>query len=201
MKKISRAFTLTEILVVIAIIGILGLIVGPSISKSIFNAKMTKMARLINSLQSASESFYADTGYFTGTTNDLTMYNATNNYTGWNGPYLKMPIRNSDYPFNRLDKSKIAVSIFDNISFVGFGSGIGFDLDGDGVIDRNGSGNYVLFYNDCVQANMPSELARAIDNVIDEGLNQSSGWESTGKMKYNANECFGIAVYLTGGNN
>lgn len=65
--KNVKGFTLVELLVVIAIIGILAVVALPSLFKNIEKAKVVDLESDINTIKSAVQSSYAETGVFTYT--------------------------------------------------------------------------------------------------------------------------------------
>lgn len=200
----KKAFTLVEILIVIAVIGILGTAILPAIGKSVEKARVAKVYRVVETLEAACEAYTADTARYAveypaayaagagGANHTLTN---SSSYSGlnWKGPYLKRPLQNSDNPFNTNDTSVAAIYVGNNLTDV-FGKG--FDTDGDGVIDRNETGNY-LYLNSSITA-IPSRIAKMINDQFDSGVSNVSSWENTGLVKYNTTSG-NVAIYLTGG--
>jgi general secretion pathway protein G len=86
----ERGFTLIEILVVITIIGLIMALVGPRVLNYLTEAKVKAAKIQIESLSSALDLFYLDTGrYPTGSEGLSALVQAPGNISGWNGPYLK----------------------------------------------------------------------------------------------------------------
>jgi general secretion pathway protein G len=89
-RRVEGGFTLVEILVVITIIAIITSVVGPRVLNFLSESK-TKAARIqIESLATALDLFFLDTGKYPSTSeglNALVQRPAT--VTGWGGPYLK----------------------------------------------------------------------------------------------------------------
>jgi general secretion pathway protein G len=85
-------FTLTELMLVVVIIGILGALVIPKIAGSSERARLTAAAADINGgIKSALGQFEVDNGYYPKNLNDLLV--APGNAKGWHGPYLeKLPM-------------------------------------------------------------------------------------------------------------
>jgi general secretion pathway protein G len=83
-------FTLGEMLVVLVIIGLIMGLVGPRVLNYLSDAR-SKTARLqIESLASALDLYYLDTGRYPSSSEGLTaLVRRPSNANTWNGPYLK----------------------------------------------------------------------------------------------------------------
>jgi general secretion pathway protein G len=86
----EAGFTLVEMLVVIAIIGMVMGLIGPRVLNYLGEAKV-KTARLqIESFSSALDLFYLDVGRYPSASEGLTaLAQRPGNTSVWNGPYLK----------------------------------------------------------------------------------------------------------------
>ncbi|MGC2776746.1 MAG: type II secretion system major pseudopilin GspG [Bradyrhizobium sp.] len=86
----QRGFTLVEMLVVIAIIGMIMGLIGPRVL-SYLNESRVKTARIqIQSFSSALDLFYLDTGRYPSTSEGLAaLVRPASAIPGWAGPYLK----------------------------------------------------------------------------------------------------------------
>ena len=89
----SRGFTLMELLVVLAILGLLISLVGPQVLNQLGGAK-TKTARIqIRDLEQALEMYKLDVGHYPSTREGLAaLVEKPANAAGWNGPYLKSDV-------------------------------------------------------------------------------------------------------------
>jgi len=89
----SRGFTLTELLVVLVIIGLLAALVGPVLYQRINPAKESVARAQIENFMSALDSYYIDVGKFPTQQQGLTaLRNRQEGEPKWNGPYLKKDI-------------------------------------------------------------------------------------------------------------
>lgn len=89
----ETGFTLTELLVVLLVVGLLAATVGPSIYQKINPAK-TKIAKAqIYQISNALDSFYLDVGRFPSVEEGVSsLYFDQTGISGWAGPYLKSAV-------------------------------------------------------------------------------------------------------------
>lgn len=88
-----KGFTLTELLVVLVIIGLLAALVGPVLYQRINPAKQSVARAQIENFMSALDSYFLDTGKFPTPQQGLTALRVRQEGDAkWNGPYLKKDI-------------------------------------------------------------------------------------------------------------
>lgn len=89
----QRGFTLMELLVVLAILGLLMSLVGPQVLNQLSGAK-TKTARIqIRDLEQSLEMYKLDVGRYPSTNEGLdALVRKPGSASGWNGPYLKSDV-------------------------------------------------------------------------------------------------------------
>ena len=86
-------FTLMELLVVLAILGLLMSLVGPRVLNQLGGAKTKTAAIQIKDLEQALEMYKLDVGRYPSTSDGLKALNdKPGGATGWNGPYLKSDV-------------------------------------------------------------------------------------------------------------
>ena len=91
--KQQAGFTLMELLVVLAILGLLMGLVGPQVLNQLSGAKVKTAGIQIKDLEQALEMYKLDVGRFPTTDQGLTaLVNKPSNASGWNGPYLKSKV-------------------------------------------------------------------------------------------------------------
>jgi len=89
----QAGFTLMELLVVLAILGLLMGLVGPQVLNQLSGAKVKTAGIQIKDLEQALEMYKLDVGRFPTTSQGLTaLVNKPSGASGWNGPYLKSKV-------------------------------------------------------------------------------------------------------------
>lgn len=89
----QAGFTLMELLVVLAILGLLMSLVGPQVLNQLGGAKTKTAAIQIKDLEQALEMYKLDVGRFPSTGEGLAaLVDKPASSTGWNGPYLKSDV-------------------------------------------------------------------------------------------------------------
>jgi len=85
-----KGFTLVELMVVLAILGMIIGLVGPRVMKQLGSAKADTAKLQIEDLGAALDLFYLDNGRYPGTVEGLqALVQAPAGANDWNGPYLK----------------------------------------------------------------------------------------------------------------
>ena len=96
----QSGFTLMELLVVLAILGLLMSLVGPQVLNQLGGAKTKTAGIQIKDLEQALEMYKLDVGRFPSTAEGLSaLTRKPGSATGWNGPYLKADVPMD--PWNR----------------------------------------------------------------------------------------------------
>ncbi|MFM9958161.1 MAG: type II secretion system major pseudopilin GspG [Phycisphaerales bacterium] len=86
----NGAFTLVEMLLVIAILGLLAALIGPQIAKQFQKSQVQTTKAQMENLATAIESFYTDTGRYPTEAEGLkVLIDKPDGVSGWSGPYLK----------------------------------------------------------------------------------------------------------------
>ncbi len=102
-KRRQAGFTLMELLVVLAILGLLASLVGPQVLNQLGGAKSKTAGIQIKDLEQAAEMFNLDVGRYPSNEEGLAaLVDKPAGVAGWNGPYLKsLPLDpwNRDYQY------------------------------------------------------------------------------------------------------
>ncbi|MBA4742643.1 MAG: type II secretion system major pseudopilin GspG [Azoarcus sp.] len=88
-RRRSIGFTLVELLVVLAILGLLAGLVGPRVLSQLDGAKSKTAVVQIKDLEQAVEIFKLDVGRFPTSDEGLDALISDPGVNGWNGPYLR----------------------------------------------------------------------------------------------------------------
>jgi general secretion pathway protein G len=155
----KRAFTLVELIVVIAVIGILAAIIAPNAFKAIEKSKIARAAEDIRAIRGASMGYYADTGTWpmlgigdarrASGMGFLTDDDGNGNPVwGWNGPYL------DKWPRNPWGSS---ASAYTNQYY--WDADLSGDDNGNGI---TGEAQVIMF-------NVPRKSALTLDSSYDNG--------------------------------
>ena|ERR1700733_8741075 len=89
-RRRERGFTLLELMVVVAILGLLAALVGPQALKLLGNAKHDLAKQDIHSLSEALELYKLDVGAFPSSEDGLQgLVSKPSDADNWNGPYIK----------------------------------------------------------------------------------------------------------------
>ena len=92
-RAAQSGFTLMELLVVLAILGLLMSLVGPQVLNQLGGAKSKTAGIQIKDLEQALEMYKLDVGRFPSTAQGLTaLVTKPGDAPGWNGPYLKSDV-------------------------------------------------------------------------------------------------------------
>ena len=119
--RISAGFTLLELLVVVAIIGLLAAYVGPRYVAQLGKSEVTAARTQIEALARALESYRLDNGHYPSSETGLNaLRNRPANLPRWNGPYLQkdVPVNPWGHPyFYRLASAAGSGRDFELLSF------------------------------------------------------------------------------------
>jgi len=89
----QAGFTLMELLVVLAILGLLMSLVGPRVLNQLGGAKTKTAAIQVKDLEQALEMYKLDVGRYPNNTEGLAaLVEKPSSAPGWNGPYLKSDV-------------------------------------------------------------------------------------------------------------
>ncbi len=89
-RRALRGFTLVELLVVLAILGLLAGLVGPQVMKFLDSSKTKTAALQIEELAATLDLYRLELGRYPTTAEGLeALVRDPGNISGWNGPYLR----------------------------------------------------------------------------------------------------------------
>ncbi|MEM1113673.1 MAG: type II secretion system major pseudopilin GspG [Pseudomonadota bacterium] len=92
-QPLQQGFTLMEMLVVLAILGLLASLVGPAVLNQLSGAKSKTASIQIKDIEQALEMYKLDVGRFPTTSQGLeALTDKPGGAAGWNGPYLKSAV-------------------------------------------------------------------------------------------------------------
>jgi len=89
-REHAKGFTLVELLVVLAILGLLAAVAVPQVLKHLEGAKVSTAKTSIEGFSSALDLYRVDVGHYPSTAEGLkALVSAPPGGVGWNGPYVK----------------------------------------------------------------------------------------------------------------
>ncbi|MEO1474180.1 MAG: type II secretion system major pseudopilin GspG [Pseudomonadota bacterium] len=89
-RQATAGFSLVEMLVAVAIVGLLVGLVGPAAMRQLQSSRVNATEAQIAQLRSAADIFLIDTGRYPSSAEGLgALVSNTSNLPGWNGPYLR----------------------------------------------------------------------------------------------------------------
>ena len=89
-RRAQRGFTLLELMVVLAILALLGALVGPAVMEQLGGAKMKATNVQIKDIERALDMYKLGVGRYPTTAEGIgSLVNKPGNAMGWTGPYLK----------------------------------------------------------------------------------------------------------------
>ena len=130
-KQRYSGFTLVELLVVLAILGMLAALVGPQVLNQLGGAKSKSAAIQIRDFEQALELYKLDVGRFPRSGEGLrALVSQPSGARGWNGPYLKKDDIPDD-PWGNPYEYRVSGSRIDIVSYGADGQQGGTGEDSD----------------------------------------------------------------------
>lgn len=133
-NRLNGGFTLLELLVVMAILGMLAALVGPQVLNQLGGAKSKSAQIQIRDLEQALELYRLDVGRYPSTNDGLSaLVKKPEGVRGWNGSYLKkseVPADpwGNDYLYRQLDTGSYEIVSYGGDGTPG-GSGENQDIE------------------------------------------------------------------------
>lgn len=128
----QRGFTLLELLVVVAIIGMLAAFVGPRLFGNVSKSERTAAKAQIEAFSRALESYRLDTGSFPESALGLNaLVTRPEGASKWNGPYLQKEVPPDPWGHPYVYRRPGAQRDFDLVSYGRDGAPGGSDDDAD----------------------------------------------------------------------
>jgi general secretion pathway protein G len=116
---LSSGFTLTELLVVMVIVGVLVSLVAPMVYQHVAPAKHTAARGQMKSFMTALDNFYLDVGRFPKSKEGLEVLRKPPAYgsRGWNGPYMRRDIPSDPWGYAYIYRTPGENGPYDIVSF------------------------------------------------------------------------------------
>lgn len=117
-QRFAPGFTLLELLIVVAIIGLLTAYVGPRVLSSLSKSEVTVAQAQIEAFQKALDAYRIDVGRYPSTEQGLSaLVTAPANEARWRGPYLAKAVPNDPWGRPYLYRSPAAGKELEIVSY------------------------------------------------------------------------------------